>query len=278
VEIILMAIASVRSSVAHHLRQDNIGSTERWASAAAGLGLAVQAMRSRSTLGRLLLASAGLSLLARSATGYCAMKSTLTGETTLKEGLQQQFQRLRETANSGTISAIDSMDSLYACELQELHSAECQLAEAIENLVPTIENPELAIRFDEYVTELRVRKVDLESLLARADVDALPHPDDAMRALIGETQKMARVCAPKLRDAAITASIQRVVHYKIAGYGSIAAYAKSLGRTEEAAHFADVADRDKTIDVELSRLAKATLNPEAVVTAESQAPGSVRTH
>jgi ferritin-like metal-binding protein YciE len=99
-----------------------------------------------------------------------------------------------------------------------------------------------------------------------------------MRALIGETQKMARVCAPKLRDAAITASLQRIVHYKVAGYGSIAAYAKSLGRTEEAAHFAELADRDKTVDGELSRLAKATLNPEAVVNPVSSTPGSVLTH
>jgi ferritin-like metal-binding protein YciE len=286
-----MATDSLRASVANRNRQDNIGSTERWASAATGFGLAVQAMKSRNPLARLLLASAGLSLLARGATGYCAMKSTLAGETTLKEGLQRQLQRLRETANTAgtsmrmstststsTIKSIDTMNSLYACELQELHSAECQLADLAEKLVGTLQNPELAVRFDEYVTELRSRKVDLESLLARADVDARPHPDDAMQALIGETQKMARVCAPKLRDAAITASLQRIVHYKIAGYGSIAAYAKALGRTEEAAHFAELADRDKTIDGELTRLAKATLNPEAVVAAEPQIPGSMRTH
>ncbi|HVF16967.1 MAG TPA: DUF892 family protein [Steroidobacteraceae bacterium] len=281
-----MAINSVRASIADRDAQENIGSTERWASAATGLGLAAQAMRTRNPLGRLLLATAGLSLLARGATGYCAMKSTLAGETTLKEGLQRQLHQLRETAGTrmstgmgrSTISSIDNMNALYACELQELHSAECQLADVAEKLVRTIQNPELAIRVDEYVTELRSRKVDLESLLARADVDARPHPDDAMRALVGETEKMARVCAPKLRDAAITASLQRIMHYKIAGYGSIAAYAKSLGRTEEAAHFAELADRDKTIDVELSRLAKATLNPEAVVTGEPQAPGSMRTH
>jgi ferritin-like metal-binding protein YciE len=170
------------------------------------------------------------------------------------------------------------MDALYACELQELHSAECQLASLIERLVPTIHNPQLAIRFDEYVTELRSRTIDLESLLARADVDSRPHPDDAMRALSGETEKMARLCAPALRDAAVTASLQRIMHYKIAGYGTIASYAKSLGHTEEAAHFVELSDRDKTVDVDLTRLAKAVLNPEAVVTPELKPAGSVRTH
>ena len=273
-----MAIDAYRASVANRTRQNNIGSPERWASAAAGISLAMRAMRTRGGLGRLLFAAAGLSMLARSATGYCAMKSALTGQSTLKDGLREQVQRLREAATSSTVGSIDNMEALYACELQELHSAECQLSTVVERLVPTIQNPELAIRFDEYVTELRSRKVDLESLLARANVDSRPHPDDAMRALVGETEKMARLCAPKLRDAAVTASLQRIIHYKVAGYGSIAAYAKALGRTEEAAHFAELADRDKVIDIDLSRLAKATVNPEAVATPEPQPSGSMRTH
>jgi ferritin-like metal-binding protein YciE len=259
-------------------RQDNVGSAERWVSAVTGLGLALRALRGRGIVSRLLLASAGLSLLARGATGFCAMKSTWSGETSLKDGVREQLQRLQDAAGVGTIGSIDSMDALYACELQELHSAESQLAALTERLVPTIQNPQLAIRFDEYVTELRSRKVDLESLLARAVVDTRPHPDDAMRALLNETEKMARVCVPALRDAAITASLQRIMHYKIAGYGTIASYAKSLGRVEEAAHFAELADRDKSIDVELTRFAKATLNPEAVVTPETKSAGSVRTH
>ena len=70
---------------------------------------------------------------------------------------------------------------------------------------------------------------------------------------------------PWHRDAAVTASVQRIMHYKIAGYGAIAAYARALGRAAEAAHFAQLADRDKAVDGELSELAKGTLNPDAVV-------------
>ena len=272
-----MAIDTIRSTRTALQRQDNVGAAERWASAFAGLSLALRALRGGGTTKRLLLASAGLSLLARGATGYCALKSTWSGETTLKDGFREQVQRLRDAA-AGTIGSIDSMDALYACELQELHCAEGQLTTLLERLVPTIQNPELAIRFDEYVTELRSRKIDLESLLARAELDARPHPDDAMRALLGETEKMARLCAPSLRDAAVTSSLQRVMHYKIAGYGTIASYAKSLGRTEEAAHFAELADRDKSIDGDFTRLAKAVLNPEAVVAPEQKPAGSVRTH
>ena len=259
-------------------RQDNVGANERWMSTLAGVSLALRALKGRGTVGRLMLASAGISLLVRGATGYCALKSTWGGQTTLRDGIREQLERLRDATGVGASGSIDSMEALYAAELQELHSAESQLMALTERLVPTIQNPQLAIRFDEYVTELRARKVDLESLLARSEVDSRAHPDDAMRALLGETEKMARLCGLALRDVAVTGSLQRIMHYKIAGYGTIAAYAKSLGRNEEAAHFAELSDRDKAVDAELTRLAKAALNPEAVVTPEPKPAGSVRTH
>ena len=262
------------------LEPGNVGTSERWLSAAAGLSLTLQALRGRGVFSKLLLASAGLSLLARGATGYCAVKSTLAGETSLKQGMREQVRRLRQTVGGDTVSTLDTMDSLYAVELQELHSAETQLARTIEGLITALQDEGLSLRLDEYATELRSRKVDLESLLARSEIDARPHPDDAMHALLNETEKMVRVCAPTLRDAAVVGSVQRIIHYKIAGYGTIAAYAKTLGRNEEAAHFAELASRDKAVDAELTRLAKGTLNPEATKSKpeQSTAPGSLRTH
>jgi ferritin-like metal-binding protein YciE len=130
-------------------------------------------------------------------------------------------------------------------------------------LVPIIGSAPLAFRIEEYATELQSRKVDLESLLAKSAVEVRDHPDDAMLALIEETHKMAAICAPKVRDAALAASLQRIIHYKIAGYGTIASYAKALGHLDEAGHFAQLADRDKALDVEFTELAKATLNPDA---------------
>ena len=120
-------------------------------------------------------------------------------------------------------------------------------------------------RIEEYATELQARKAELESLMTRSQAAQMEHPDDAMRALIEETHKMAEISAENVRDAAVAASVQRIIHYKIAGYGTIAAYAKSLGRLEDAAHFAQLADRDKAIDAEITEIAKGILNPEAVM-------------
>ncbi len=245
-------------------RPGNIGAAERWISAAAGVGLLLSASRG-GAFGRLARASAAASLLARASTGYCAVKSALQGEATLQDGLKQQWQRLADSfvAPSRVTRSIDSMETLYALELQELYSAEIQLGALANKLVPVVANGPLAFRLQEYATELQTRRSDLDDVLARIGVDAREHTDDAMQALVAEADKMVQVCAESVRDAAIAASLQRIIHYKIAGYGIIASYAKALGRHEQAGHFAQLADRDKAIDAEISELAKATLNLEA---------------
>ncbi|HKU14633.1 MAG TPA: DUF892 family protein [Steroidobacteraceae bacterium] len=200
-------------------------------------------------ISRVVRGAVGVSLLARGATGYCAAKAALRGDASMGD----------------TVERLDSMIAMYESELQELHSAEGQLAQLANDLARTMSHPELAFRLQEYATELQSRRADLESLLARVGADVRGHPDDAMHALIGETEKMWRICAANVRDAAVTASVQRIIHYKIAGYGTIASYAKALSRMDEAAHFAQLAERDEAVDAELSELAKGTLNPEATV-------------
>jgi ferritin-like metal-binding protein YciE len=248
--------------------ETNLGSVERWLSVLGGVGMLLTSARGGG-FSRLARGALGLSLLTRGATGYCHVKAALKNRT--NEAL----------ADLSSNRRLDSLDAMYEAELQELHSAEGQLCQLANDLARTMSHPELAFRLQEYATELQARRTDLESLLARIGADVEGEADDAMRALIEETEKMWRVCAANVRDAAVTASVQRIMHYKIAGYGAIAAYAKALDRAAEAAHFAQLADRDRAVDAELSELAKGTLNPEAAVAPQgepAQREESVRTH
>jgi ferritin-like metal-binding protein YciE len=244
--------------------QGNLNTFERWLSLLGGIGLLASAARG-STAGRIARGGVGLSLLARGAAGHCAMKAALTGESSLTEGLKSQWDQLTSQVSQirQAVEPIDSLESLYNSELQELHSAEAQFCSLAETLRSVISSAELAFRIEEYSTELKSRQVDLESLLARVGADVTGEADDAMQALVDEAHKMASVADRSVRDAAVTASLQRIIHYKIAGYGTIASYAKALGRNDEAGHFATLADRDKAIDTELTDLAKGTLNPQA---------------
>ena len=247
------------------LHESNLGTTERWLSLLGGLGLLLTTGRGGG-LGRVARGAVGVSLLARGVSGYCAVKAALTDH-------------VPDAIADFADDRLDSMDAMYEAELQELHNAEGQLAQLTNDLARTMSHSELAFRMQEYATELHSRRGDVEGLLARIGANLRAHTDDAMQALIEETEKMWRVCAANVRDAAVTASIQRIIHYKIAGYGAIASYAKSLGREEDAKHFAQLADRDKAVDAELSELAKDTLNPEATAAPlGGAAEQSARTH
>jgi ferritin-like metal-binding protein YciE len=99
-----------------------------------------------------------------------------------------------------------------------------------------------------------------------------------MRALVAETEKMTEVAGDAVRNAALVASLQRLLHYKIAGYGTVAAYAKSLGRADEAERFGEYADRDEALDEELSAMAESSLNPLAAQRPEPRAARESRVH
>lgn len=248
------------------LHEPNLGTTERWLSLLGGIGMLLTTARG-GALSRVARGAVGLSLLARGLTGYCVVKGALQ---------ERAPDAIGDFAESGRL---DSMEAMYEAELQELHNAEGQLAQLANDLARTMSHSELAFRMQEYATELQSRRVDLEGLLARIGASVRGDTDDAMQALIEETEKMWRVCAANVRDAAVTASVQRIIHYKIAGYGAIAAYAKSLARQDEARHFAQLAERDRAVDAELSDLAKGTLNVEATVApAGEPASQSARPH
>jgi ferritin-like metal-binding protein YciE len=232
------------------LHESNLGTTERWLSLLGGIGLLLTAGRGGG-IGRVTRGALGLSLLARGASGYCAVKAAL---------VDRVAEQIGDFSDTGRL---DSMDAMYEAELQELHNADGQLAQVTNDLARTMSHSGLAFRMQEYATDLHARRGDLEGLLSRIGANVRAHKDDAMQALIDETEKMWRVCAANVRDAAVTASVQRIIHYKIAGYGAIAAYAKALGREEDARHFAQLAERDRAVDAQLSDLAKGTLNPEA---------------
>jgi ferritin-like metal-binding protein YciE len=254
-----------------------VAGLERALSIVAGLGLTLLAARSSGALKRTAASTLGLSLLSRGATGYCGMKAAVNGEATVIEAAREQWQRVRGVLGQGA-AAIDSLDTLYIAELQEMYSSETQLAPLLGNLAEIIEHPAVERHFQGYALELSSRGEDLGRILGSYGMNPSEHSDQAMRALISETRKMAQVCGGNIRDAAVVASIQRLMHYKIAGYGTVAAYAKTLGHIEEASRFAEYAERDEAIDAELSELAVGSLNPQASVHPQGSAHSEVRTH
>ena len=66
-----------------------------------------------------------------------------------------------------------------------------------------------------------------------------------------------------VRDAAIIAAAQKVEHYEIASYGTLATYAKLLGEKEVLKLLLETLNEEKTCDKDLTKLAKTEINLKA---------------
>ena len=154
-----------------------------------------------------------------------AAEAAAGGAKSPREALNEQWLRIR--AGLGGSDAIDSMDAVYRAELRDLRSAEIQACALVDEIWVTLLNGPLAERVSQYVAALRRRTAEHEG--------EARHRNPIMRALVNEASRIAENCATNVRDVVLVATLQHMVHYLIASYGTIAAHAKVLGLAEQAA-------------------------------------------
>jgi hypothetical protein len=83
------------------MNDGNLTSVERIASGFLGLLLGAVALRGGRSWVRASAAVAGASLLARAASGHCAIKAATLGHSSLAEGVKDQWRGLRRSADVG---------------------------------------------------------------------------------------------------------------------------------------------------------------------------------
>jgi ferritin-like metal-binding protein YciE len=159
---------------------------------------------------------------------------------------------------------IRTFEELYAAELAEARSAEEMLVRALPGMAKAADNPELKLAFEEHLAETRTHLARMDELVQR-------HPrgekesDGSMSAMVAEAEKMiARLPFGALRDAELIASAQRIEHYEIAVYGTLATYAKGLGLPEDKKVLGAILEEEKAADEGLTDIATGIVNPQAM--------------
>lgn len=160
---------------------------------------------------------------------------------------------------------IATFKDLYISELQELASVEEQLSEALLRAAEMASNPDLKNALVRHREQTQVQRERLVGILQRHGAAPKEHVDQAMQALIHETDKMLSFLkGADLRDAGLIASVQRLEHYEIAAYGTAAALAGQLDMREDQRTLHESLEEEKQTDAELTRLAKGQVNQDAV--------------
>ena len=160
---------------------------------------------------------------------------------------------------------LTNLKDTYISELQELVSAAGQIAEPLARMAEVASHPVLKQALTQHSEETLVQKKRVKSILRQHDADPDAHTDQAMQALVAEVRKMlVMLRGNQLRDAGLTGSVQRLLHYEIAAYGTAAAFAGQLGLCEDQRLLHRSLEEAKRLDEALSHFAKGTLNPYAL--------------
>jgi ferritin-like metal-binding protein YciE len=159
-----------------------------------------------------------------------------------------------------------TLHDLFVHELRDLYSAEKQLVRALPKMAKAASSEELAAAFEEHLgqTEEHVRR--LEEVFTLLDVSSRSPKCVAMEGLVEEGSKFIDQDADTaVLDAGLIAAAQKVEHYEIAGYGTVATYAAMLDESEVERLLRQTLDEEKATDQKLTDLAESEINMAANV-------------
>ena len=133
--------------------------------------------------------------------------------------------------------APEDFDEIYTDELKDLWSANDQMNKVIKKLTSKASDPKLKEMLQKSHDGIEKHTGIVKELIATAGEKVSKEHCKGMEGLVAEATKHCMEEAPKkgpLLDALIIAQYQRMTHYGIAGFGTAAAYAEALGKTDDA--------------------------------------------
>lgn len=156
---------------------------------------------------------------------------------------------------------LESLQTLYIHELQDLHSAEMQIKTALPKVIKAASSKELkeALKAHLEVTKKHVER--LNDILANHDEKRESERCKGMEGLLEECEGMLEEEGDDiLRDLGIISGCQRVEHYEIAGYGNARTFAEQLGHADDIALLTETLEEEGAADEELTSVATILLS------------------
>jgi ferritin-like metal-binding protein YciE len=151
---------------------------------------------------------------------------------------------------------IQTMDDLLLHGLQDIYYAENQIVKSLPNMIDKATNRELSKGLKDHLEETRNQIARLDQVFQKLGEPPRGVKCPAIDGLITEADELAGEVADKeVLDAAIVGAAQSVEHYEIARYGTLIAWAESLGRDDVIRLLTTNLNEEKAADKKLSTVA-----------------------
>lgn len=161
-------------------------------------------------------------------------------------------------------NAADGLRELFMEQLKDIYWAEKALTKALPKMAKNATSENLKAAIEDHLEVTKQQVTRLEEVFDMLGKKATAKKCDAMEGLIKEGEGILEETEPgAVRDAGIIAASQKIEHYEIASYGTLCAFAKTLGEDEAARLLEITLNEEKEADVTLTEAAYNTINFDA---------------
>ncbi|MFV8347512.1 ferritin-like domain-containing protein [Flavobacterium sp. ZB4P13] len=153
---------------------------------------------------------------------------------------------------------------LFEVGLKDIYWAEKVLTKTLPKMVKNASSPELVNTLKKQLSETQEHVSRLEKIFEVTSIAPTAKKCDAMQGILKETNGLIKETdIGMVRDAGMIAADQKVKHYEITAYGTLHAFAKTLGEDKAANLLAMSLDEEKKMDAALTRIALSSINIQA---------------
>lgn len=164
--------------------------------------------------------------------------------------------------------SVKTIEELFIHELSDIHSAERQLTKALPRLARAAHSDKLAAAFEAHLGETEGQIERIDQVVDLLGIKLKRIKCAAMEGLVEEGKDVIEdIEKGPLRDAALIGGAQKVEHYEIAAYGTLAALAKQLGYKDAIPLILETLEEEKATDEKLTVLAESGGNQKAAAVA-----------
>lgn len=161
-------------------------------------------------------------------------------------------------------TAAEGLRDLFVDSLKDIYWAEKALIKALPKMAKNATNQNLIAAINDHLEVTKEQIARLEQVFASVGEKAVAKKCDAMEGLIKEGDGLLEETEPgAVRDAAIIGASQKIEHYEIATYGTLCAFAKTLGEEDALTLLHQTLEEEKKADVSLTEAAYNTINFDA---------------
>ena len=161
--------------------------------------------------------------------------------------------------------AANSLQELFVEELRDMYDGEKRLTRALPKMARAAESSALQKALTSHLRETERQVTRLEQVFRSLGEKPRGKKCDGIMGIVEEGNKAMEELEGPVLDAALIAGAQKVEHYEIASYGTLAYFAELLDQDRAKDLLGQTLNEEKAADEKLNEIAKSRVNRQALM-------------